>query len=1150
MGRMRAMRVRLLLGPAGSGKSFRCLTEVREALLSSQDGLPLVLVAPKQTTYQWERQLLAEPGLPGYTRLHILSFERLAHLVFERVGGGWPEMLDEEGRLMVLRALLARRREELKLFRASARLTGFAAQLSQVLGELQRNEQTPEGLRRLAEQVRNAGGLALKLEDLALLLGDYLSWLETHHLQDADCLLSRAAERLGEGAAGEKTVKGLKLDNLWVDGFGEFSRQEMRFIAALLPYCGEATVTFCLDGVPSEKDSWLSNWSVARQSFEDCRKIFGALPEAEVRVEILGRKAEKTRFSSNPVLSHLEAHWAEPELYAGDDALVAGSLRMVTCANPEAEATVAAREILRHVRAGGRYRDVSVLVRKLEGYHQPLQRIFSRYELPFFLDRRESVAHHPLAELTRNALRTVAFQWRHDDWFAALKTGLAPVGQEDIDRLENETLARGWKGATWAKPIEVRDEPVLNEWLAGVYRRALPPFQRLAARLARAQNRPTGPQLAAAVRELWGALKAEEQLEEWAGAEPAGRGETPGRVHATVWEQMNKWLGNVELAFANEALALREWLPILDAGLANLSVGVIPPAIDQVLVGASDRSRNPDVKLAIVLGLNEGIFPALPQMAALLTERDREELSRLNVLASESVRRQMGRERYHGYIACTRARERLVLTSAVQDASGAQRNPSPFLSRVRLLFPSLESEKASGAMDWRESEHVSELIGPLLSAMRAAAMPGEAGAGGAGQRSGELPVWAQSSPAIAEIFRKLQHLKAPEPGEGVSRELAARLYGPVLRTSVSRMERFAACPFKFFVHSGMRAEERKRFELDVREQGSFQHEVLAFFHQELREEGKRWRDITPSEARERVGRIARALATSYREGLLEASDQTRFMARVMTESLQDFVEVLAGWMRQQYRFDPWEVEMPFGFEDGGPAWRLELGPGEGGGKGFCLELQGRIDRIDLFQQLESEEAYCVVVDYKSSQKQLDALLIEHGVQLQLLTYLSVLRHWPEPRKEFGVERLIPAGVFYVNLRGMYERGRSRRETLSHVEAARREAYRHTGRFDARVLRLLDSRQDACEGDQFNYRLTKSGEINKSSKEALATEAFEALLDSVEQNLKRMGQAIFAGEARVDPYRKGTSTACEQCDYRPICRIDPWTHIYRVLKKGE
>ena len=124
------MQARLVLGPAGSGKTFRCLAEIREALSDAPEGPPLVLVAPKQTTWQLERRLLADSSVRGYTRLQILSFERLAYFVFARLGKALPEMLDEEGRVMVLRALLAKKRNELKLFRASARLTGFAQQLS------------------------------------------------------------------------------------------------------------------------------------------------------------------------------------------------------------------------------------------------------------------------------------------------------------------------------------------------------------------------------------------------------------------------------------------------------------------------------------------------------------------------------------------------------------------------------------------------------------------------------------------------------------------------------------------------------------------------------------------------------------------------------------------------------------------------------------------------------------------------------------------------------------------------------------------------------------------------------------------------------------------------------------------------------------
>jgi ATP-dependent helicase/nuclease subunit B len=193
------VRARFLLGPAGSGKTFRCLTEIRHGLAASQEGAPLLLVVPKQTTYQLERRLLADPAIPGYTRLRILSFERLAHFVFEQLGISSPDLLDEEGRVMVLRSLLAKKRDGLKLFRASARLTGFAQQLSLILRELQRNQLTPESLRELAEQMRSVEGLPHKLQDLATLLGEYLDWLQAHNLQDADCLLSTAAGEITEG---------------------------------------------------------------------------------------------------------------------------------------------------------------------------------------------------------------------------------------------------------------------------------------------------------------------------------------------------------------------------------------------------------------------------------------------------------------------------------------------------------------------------------------------------------------------------------------------------------------------------------------------------------------------------------------------------------------------------------------------------------------------------------------------------------------------------------------------------------------------------------------------------------------------------------------------------------------------------------------
>ena len=109
------------------------------------------------------------------------------------------------------------------------------------------------------------------------------------------------------------------------------------------------------------------------------------------------------------------------------------------------------------------------------------------------------------------------------------------------------------------------------------------------------------------------------------------------------------------------------------------------------------------------------------------------------------------------------------------------------------------------------------------------------------------------------------------------------------------------------------------------------------------------------------------------------------------------------------------------------------------------------------------------------------------------------------------------------------------------------AYRHTGRFSIDALPKLDSRSSIEAGDQFNFRRTNDGSVHKGSVEALPHVEFEALLDRVQTQLAEMGRAIFNGVASVDPYRKGADTACQYCDYEGVCRIDPWTHRYRVLR---
>jgi len=185
------------------------------------------------------------------------------------------------------------------------------------------------------------------------------------------------------------------------------------------------------------------------------------------------------------------------------------------------------------------------------------------------------------------------------------------------------------------------------------------------------------------------------------------------------------------------------------------------------------------------------------------------------------------------------------------------------------------------------------------------------------------------------------------------------------------------------------------------------------------------------------------------------------------------------------------------------------------------------------------------VDYKSGARKLDKIMMAHGLQLQLAAYLGVLRHLPDPRATFGVGRLIPAGVFYVNLRGQFERGQTRDDVLKEREAVRLSRYQHAGRFDAAALAHLDNRGQS-QGTQFKFKLKKDGTAAATGSDLLSSVQFEELLDQVEQHLVRMGREIYSGTIAPNPFQKGSERACDKCDYRGICRFDPWRQPFRTL----
>ena len=155
-----------------------------------------------------------------------------------------------------------------------------------------------------------------------------------------------------------------------------------------------------------------------------------------------------------------------------------------------------------------------------------------------------------------------------------------------------------------------------------------------------------------------------------------------------------------------------------------------------------------------------------------------------------------------------------MLTWAAADCDGTPLHPSPILSQVRHAFPDALLEKVSPAVDWREAEHPEELLEPLLREL-------------APEHPTPSPLTALATlPALAPVVARWRQVSVARAVTALSPAAVERLYGAKLRASVSTLEQFAECPFKFFVAVGLRAEERPEFELDPRQRGSFLHRLL------------------------------------------------------------------------------------------------------------------------------------------------------------------------------------------------------------------------------------------------------------------------------------------------------------------------------------
>lgn len=1140
------MSIRLLIGRSGSGKTEYCLNEIRDELKRSPDGDPIIYLVPEQMTFLSEYKLITTPDLGGMIRSQVYSFTRLAWRILQETGGMSRYHLNSVGISMLIRKIIEDKKDELKIFQRAAEKNGFIQQIERMMTEFKRYCVSPEELVEKQSQLDTENkALQDKLHDLEIIYKSFEESLIDKYV-DSEDYFRLLTEKADESDYLRKAV-------VYIDGFYSFTPQEYMIVEQLMKVCQKVTITLTLDQpfkkIPPDE------MHLFRMSGENCQTIYDMANRNGFKIEEVLLEGQKRW--ENPSLKHLEANFdARPAIrFNGETAIHMGH-----AANRRAEIEGVARKINQLVRIEGlRYRDIAVLVRNGQDYHDMIETIFQDYQIPFFIDQKRTMLNHPFLELIRSSLEIINGNWRYEPIFRAVKTELLfPTKldetrlREQMDKLENFVLVYGIQGDKWTKKnrwvyrrmrgidldtiaqtdAEKEREQELNELREMI----TSPVVRLSKRLKKAVY---GRQYCEAIYLFLEELDIPVKLEKWKLAEEESGNLVKSREHGQAWNAIMELLDQYVEMLGEEEVTLKRFASILDAGMESLRFTLVPPAIDQVVAANLDLSRLSDIKAAFVIGLNEGVFPAKFSEDGVLADEDRERLIKNGIKIAPGSRTRLLDEEFLAYKAFITPSEELFISYPLANEEGKALMPSSYIKRMIEIFPDCEQHDYTvdpAELSEKEQLEYAANLNTTLSYLTSQLQ----------LKKRNYPIYDfwwdiynyylqnenWRSPARKVLSSLNYENRTKQLGEKVSKDL----YGDHIQASVSRMELFHSCPFSHYVQHGLKLRERQVFRLEAPDIGELFHAALKYITETVTKQKFLWANMTREQCEILAQEAVEILAPKLQNEILLSTNRHYYIKRKLQQIISRASFILSEHAKSS-GFSPIGLELGFGPKGELPSLTFPLKAGT------KMELVGRIDRVDKAE--EGSGTFLRVIDYKSSAKELNVNEVYYGLALQMITYLDIIIS--HSNTLIGKEAE-PAGVLYFHVHNPMI-STSKILTLEDIEQEIFKKFKMNGLIlgDENVIKLMDQTLDTGDSAIISAGIKKDGTLSKRSKVASKQE-FTHLRRYVRTMYEGTGNRIMDGSVEISPYKMKEKTPCTFCSYKSVCQFDESleSNDYRLL----
>ena len=917
------MELNIITGRAGSGKSRFCIENISRICTENPENR-VFLIVPEQFAIKAERRMLEAIPTEGVLNNEVLSFKRLTHRVLNRYGGVNKKVLNMSGRSMVLAHAFKLCQKQLAYYKIFSRSIWNVDKIMNLITELVRYGISPEQLSETADRIdREAQSqeLSVKLKELSLVYHKYKELLNTEYMDELD-MHRVLMEKLENEKPFEHSV-------IWIDEFTGFTTLELEIIECLVRQC--ASVNICMLA-GSKGDQTFKGVNYTLKLLGEIAERTGCKKDVRhIETDIL------PRFADNPALAALEKEFGHYPCKPYTE--FPPNMRINKCNDIHSEVYNSALEIQRLCTEKGlRFRDISVTVRDIETYKNIISAIYPLMGISYFMDDKMSLDRHPLTAFILDALDIIAEGFRYDSVFSFLKSGYCKWDRGVVDKLENYMLAKGIRSKSgWEKPLPDPECEALRRDFMGkmdTFYEALRESKTYKDGLMALCNFLDSLELDRTLNE-----NEELELRIW-------------DIITQVFGQLYDFLGDQPCGgIARTAEELRL---LLKSGFNKYSVGVLPEERDCVQIGAADRSRTHEIEALIVMGANEGVFPANFKDDGLLSDRERELLEKQGITLSETMKTRAFLEQFLIYRTLTSPKKYLYISYALDTGEGSAGRPSWLVRRVKKILPKIlctQGETITG-------------------------------------------------------FGSDNEINFPEsPGAYLSADIAIKLFTQQDGTvaSVSGMETYMKCPYSFFADKGLAAKPRAQYTVESFDTGSFLHLLLEYGTRELLH-ADRDKEMTREDCAEIIERVTPEALSALENQAMTGTARNRFLTGRLVKFAGDSLYAVACQCRNSF-YIPGGFEVKFGYNTKDSLPPLEIQSPDGS----LIKVKGKIDRYDYWDH--EGVRYFRIIDYKSSKHTLNPGEAYDGYKMQLMTYMDAV----EAAISQKGGQPVCGGVFYFDI---------------------------------------------------------------------------------------------------------------------------------------